>query len=250
VGFKDEILRGIRIVESAARALHVSLDTFQGAFPGCPYPGPTVRELLPERRDEFRQIVQDCKALKRSLDDLRGIFAQASDSREARLQLYPVNPEEVYHFLYPILLEVPKAQDIEADKPPLQCSVFPGDVLLRMAYLRRDLGEHAEKPAPAKSGGPGEVQRTVSPEKVACLPPKQRAAWLEHETVSIQHTELSTDGQAYEWLALHGSPEDRKLPSKGAWERALRRARESLGQQKNRPRSGRTGRSVRHRKDL
>lgn len=51
------------------------------------------------------------------------------------------------------------------------------------------------------------------------------------------------DREAYEWLKEYGHPAY-KLPAYETWERYVRGARHLLGEQKNHPRHGRTGRSL------
>lgn len=58
-----------------------------------------------------------------------------------------------------------------------------------------------------------------------------------------------TDEMAYEWLREHRSATD-PLPNFDTWARYLREARRELGVQKNRPRHGRRGRSVRKADEL
>ncbi|MBO0700960.1 MAG: hypothetical protein J2P46_21375, partial [Zavarzinella sp.] len=60
------------------------------------------------------------------------------------------------------------------------------------------------------------------------------------------------DVEAYQWLRDHDSFEaGRALPKNfDTWARYLRRARQKLGERKNKPRRGRTGRSIAHPDEL
>lgn len=53
----------------------------------------------------------------------------------------------------------------------------------------------------------------------------------------------ATDREAYDWLKENG-PEGYELPAFETWKRYVRQGRKHYGAQKNRPRSGRTGRSI------
>ena len=58
-----------------------------------------------------------------------------------------------------------------------------------------------------------------------------------------------TSKQAYEWLRENG-PAHYRMPTFQTWNRYVRQARTSRGQQKNTPRGGRTGRSIASAHDL
>lgn len=66
-----------------------------------------------------------------------------------------------------------------------------------------------------------------------------------------KNTGIETDKQAYDWLKENGcEDEDYQLPSFETWQRYVQSGRKYHGTQKNKPRGGRTGRSVVQRKDL
>jgi hypothetical protein len=82
----------------------------------------------------------------------------------------------------------------------------------------------------------------------ANLPDRARLAWDSYKYAEHSLTLLSderlTDDRAYDFLKEH-APEGYELAERDSWKRYVRHARSVLNQSKNRPRAGRTGRSVR-----
>lgn len=86
---------------------------------------------------------------------------------------------------------------------------------------------------------------------VESLSPVLRRVWAAWAFAS--KNDIHTDTEAYDWLSerdllpRHGEDRDDKKPppmTKETFSRYLRRAREKLGKQKNKPRTGRRGRSI------
>jgi len=75
------------------------------------------------------------------------------------------------------------------------------------------------------------------------LPPSQEKAYRSYKYAVHQDSKIETDRQAYQWLENYGLPEY-ELPSFDTWRRHLRAGRNYYGEQKNKPRAGRQGRST------
>jgi hypothetical protein len=77
------------------------------------------------------------------------------------------------------------------------------------------------------------------------LPPARAKAYSQFRWAIDSNPEFgtkTTDREAYDWLEEYLEKDE--LPTFETWSRYLRQARNRLGQLKNRPRRGRTGRSV------
>jgi hypothetical protein len=80
-------------------------------------------------------------------------------------------------------------------------------------------------------------------EIIAKMPNVVRAAFLAYETAANRHPGKVSDRAAYDW-AKENVREDCRFPTFETFATYLRRARRLLGEQKNRPRRGRVGRSI------
>lgn len=101
------------------------------------------------------------------------------------------------------------------------------------------------------NGKPQERHSEQSDESVQ-LPPSQAKAWASYEYAEnalSTSCDKVTDPEAYAWLKENGLDEY-ELPIFKTWCRYVGAARNALGKNKNTPRTGRTGRSIRNADDL
>jgi hypothetical protein len=142
------------------------------------------------------------------------------------------HPQEQYAALCKVCLAVPQAQ--------------AGDWSKAEAQLRREARDVAIARRNAARKRSWKRRRQIAPDQdtiIATMPNAVRLAWMAYETAVDKKGNNLTSSEAHTWL--NEQVDDfYKPPSVETFARYVTKARGLLGEQKNHPRAGRTGRSV------
>ena len=113
-----------------------------------------------------------------------------------------------------------------------------------------DLLRAATDPPTAEAGTPERQKKPKGTARTDDMTDAIRRAYLGFKDAEHHAEDPLTDRDAYDWLDDEGPTEYDPLPTFTTWSRSLRKARQLLGEQKHKPRAGRTGRSVVRRDEL
>ena len=145
---------------------------------------------------------------------------------------------------------------------------IPEQRLRMVQYSARLATEAFDRMGPPPSGRPADSDRPADSapyeeeyrEKLKLCTPAEATAFLQFGVAEQRLAGRSAgdrskppgDREAFDWLREHGgTPAGHPLPARfDTWARNLRGARKKLGEQKNKPRRGRTGGSIAHPDEL
>ena len=124
-----------------------------------------------------------------------------------------------------------------------QHSLDESSTVRELLLMMRNCEEQIRRPA-AEDDPPGKQEKPKGTARTDDMTDAIRRAYLGFKDAEHHAEDPLTDREAYDWLDAEGPTEYDPLPTFTTWSRSLRKARQLLGEQKHKPRAGRTGRSV------
>jgi hypothetical protein len=201
---------------------------------------------------EYAEIQRLLKQLLEICEPALGCLWQASTT--GRVSPWSPSDDELDEARNALIARLPEIEAMIAEVRRLFQTFAPADGSEVRAVPAAQ--QHSPNPPQGRTGDPA-TSPPSAPELAAKMADLREQCRLALEGFEAARSALSerpsvtrvTDEMAYEWLQEHRSGTE-PLPSFDTWARYLRDARRELGVQKNRPRRGRTGRSVRKADDL